>query len=297
MTTTAIANTTSRQISDPSVSFSNAITRAAHGLTLPEKRIVMLSVAKLDSMKPFVPGESPTVRVTAKEYAEMYDLDLNTAYDQLIIATKELFERKITFFSQSKNGTGTPKLRAAVRWVGGYKYQEGEGWAELGFWHEVVPYLMDLSAHFTTYKLKHASNLKSVYSWRLLEIFSQYKKNHWIELTIAEFCHAMNATDKMATDFNYIRRKIIDPAATELQDDNGWIINWKTIKKGRKVTGLRFDYLLPHESNIQKRGYTSDETIENADVKKPMKQIKSKKPKAVNNVKPVELGITFDLFS
>jgi plasmid replication initiation protein len=57
-----------------------------------------------------------------------------------------------------------------MRWVGRASYQEKEGWVELAFWHQVVPHLMGLRKQFTTYKLQQASALRSIYSWRLLEL-------------------------------------------------------------------------------------------------------------------------------
>lgn len=242
MTEIIITYPVDKQLCDPSVSFSNAITRSSHGLSLSEKRILMLAVSKLDSMKHFDQGESPTVRLTAKEYAEIFDVNSDIAYEQLIAAGKELNQRKITFFSQSKNEQEQLKLPLAISWVGDYKYHEGKGRAELRFWHEVIPYLMDLSSHFTTYKLRHASKLKSLYTWRMLEIFSQYKKNHWIEISVSEFRHAMDVPEKMANNYDYIRRRIIEPSMRELQKNIGLIIKFKPIKTDRKITSLRFEY-------------------------------------------------------
>ena len=65
------------------VTMSNALTRAAHGLTLAEKRIVASAVSKLDSRRVLPPGEVPRTRITAMEYAETFEVDLDTAYDQL----------------------------------------------------------------------------------------------------------------------------------------------------------------------------------------------------------------------
>jgi hypothetical protein len=65
------------------VTMSNALTRAGHGLTLAEKRIVAAAVSKLDSRRALPPGEVPRTRITAAEYAETFEVDLDTAYDQL----------------------------------------------------------------------------------------------------------------------------------------------------------------------------------------------------------------------
>lgn len=45
---------------------------------------------------------------------------------------------------------------------------------EVNFAPEVAPFLLGLRKEFTTYKLKHTAALRSVYSWRLMEMFAQY---------------------------------------------------------------------------------------------------------------------------
>ena len=50
----------------------NALTRAGHGLTLAEKRIIGCAVSKLDSYKAIRPGDVPITRITAAEYVEAF---------------------------------------------------------------------------------------------------------------------------------------------------------------------------------------------------------------------------------
>jgi len=52
----------------------------------------------------------------------------------------------------------------------------------------------------------------------------------------------MDASAKQQADFAAIRRKIIEPAVKELMDKDNWLIQWRPIKKGRKVAALRFDF-------------------------------------------------------
>ena len=118
------------------VTMSNALTRAAHGLTLAEKRIVASAVSKLDSRRVLPPGEVPRTRITAMEYAETFEVDLDTAYDQLQEAAKQLYKRSITFYepAHKRNGKPLPPTMVQMRWVGSVKYQKGEGWVELAWW-------------------------------------------------------------------------------------------------------------------------------------------------------------------
>lgn len=229
---------------DPKITMSNALIRAGHGLTLAEKRIVMLAVSKLDSRAPAPPSLSLQLRtkITAAEYAETFSVDANTAYEALQDAAKNLFERKITFFEPAYTRAGLPlkPIRNDMRWVGRCKYHEHAGWVELSWWPDLLPSLMGLKKQFTTYNLQQANALRSAYSWRLLELMMHYKDSGKAEYTIEDFCTSMDATEKQKSNFNNIKRRIIEPAVKELTEKDGWIIQWEPIKTGRKVTRIRF---------------------------------------------------------
>lgn len=227
------------------VTMSNALTRGAHGLTLAEKRIVASAVSKLDSRRILPPGEVPRTRITATEYAETFEVDLNTAYDQLQDAAKQLYKRSITFYepAHKRNGKPLPPTRVQMRWVGSVKYQDGEGWVELAWWPDLLRHLTGLQRQFTTYQLQQASALRSAYSWKLLELLMRFESTGWAEYTIEDFAASMDATEKQRENFANIRRKIIEPAVKELTEKDGWLIQWQPIKAGRKVKALRFTFM------------------------------------------------------
>jgi plasmid replication initiation protein len=226
------------------VTMTNALTRAGHGLTLSEKRLVMAAVSKLDSHRALKAGEVPRTRITAAEYSEIANVDMRTAYEALQTAAKNLFERKITFFEPAwkRNGKPLKPIRNDMRWVGRCKYHEGEGWVELSWWPDLLPHLTGLRKQFTTYQLQQASALRSVYSWRLLELLMRFKETGWAEYTIEDFKASVDAPASLS-DFGQVKRRIIDPAVKELTEKDGWIIQWRPIKAGRKVKAIRFDFM------------------------------------------------------
>lgn len=226
------------------VTMSNALTRAGHGLTLAEKRIVGIAVAKLDSRKVLGPGEVPTTKITAVEYAETFGVDAATAYSQLQTSAKQIYQRSITFYEAAHRRKGQPiePTRVTMRWVGSVRYHKGEGWVTVKWWPEILPHLTGLKKQFTTYQLEQASALRSAYSWRLLELLMRFESTGWAEYTIEDFAQAMDATNKQRADFAAIRRKIIEPAVRELIEKDGWLIDWKPIKRGRKVASVRFKF-------------------------------------------------------
>jgi len=227
------------------VTMSNALTRSGHGLTLAEKRIVASAVSKLDSRKKLQPGEVPKTRISATEYAETFDVDIDTAYNQLQSAAKKLYKRSITFYepAHKRNGSSLAPTMAQMRWVGAVKYQKGEGWVELSWWPDLLRHLVNLQSQFTTYQLQQASALRSRYSWKLLELLMRFKSTGHAKYNIEDFCISMDATEKQASDFAAIRRKIIEPAVKELQEKDDWLIQWIPVKSGRKVVSINFSFI------------------------------------------------------
>ncbi len=234
------------------VSMSNGIIRAAQGLSLPEKQIIMLSISKLDSRKFHGKNNLPRIRLTAAEMVEAYGIDQSDAYKYLKQAGAHLYERSLVFREQApsraKSGKEPGEVVMRCRWIGSQKYHDGEGWIEMVFWPEIIPHLTALKKRFTEYQMKQVAQLRSTYSWRLLELLMQFAGNDKetpngsVLIEIGDFHHAMEATEKQAANFNNIRRRIIEPAIKELQTKDNWLIDWKPIKRGRKVAQLQFRF-------------------------------------------------------
>lgn len=219
------------------VNMSNDLTTAAHNLTLGEKRIVMSCVAQLDSVR--LDAGRYKIKVSAMEFAETFKIDPKTAYQQMKGVAAKLYERSIKRAIETHKGIKITKHR----WVSSVTYHEGEGWLELGFSHEATPYLVALRGCHTSYKLEQASALRSVYSWRLLEMLMQFKTTGLLRTSVEEFCHAMETPETYKRNFKDLRNRVIEPAVKELQEKDNWIIQWEGKKRGgRKITGLEFRF-------------------------------------------------------
>lgn len=228
---------TEKNLAKRQVNISNNLTTAAHGLTLGEKRVVMSCVAQLDSIR--LDSGRYKIKMTALDFAETFKIEPKTAYEQLKDVAGRLYERSI------KRVIDTPKGKKIIkyRWVSSVTYHEGEGWIELGFSHEATPYLVALRGCHTSYKLEQASALRSVYSWRLLEMFMQFKSTGLLRIFINDFYHAMEVPETYKKNFKDLRSRVIEPAIKELREKDHWLIEWKGTKQGgRKITGLEFRF-------------------------------------------------------
>lgn len=214
---------------------SNYIVRSAQTLNLVEKRILMAGIAKLG-------GINKEIKLTAQEYAETYDVNIKTAYNELKSAVDTLMKRQLSW--QIKDGRKIGTRRTV--WVQGYDYFKDEGLVKFRFSEYIFPFLFELQNEFTKYQLKQAAALRSIHSWRLLELFEQMKDKKdgsgWLSMSIEEFWHAMEAKESHKKNFSDLRRWVIEPAIRELTEKDNWLIEWEARKRGRKVATLFFKF-------------------------------------------------------
>ena len=116
------------------VNMSNAVARSSQGLGLVEKRIIALGLAKTDSIPTAdmvkASREGWRIRFNAAEYAETYELDLNTAYEQMQTAGEQFLKKTITRIEKDQKGR---TIVHRYNWLTGTTYHKGEGWVEIRF--------------------------------------------------------------------------------------------------------------------------------------------------------------------
>jgi plasmid replication initiation protein len=217
------------------VNMSKVLAKAAHGLSLSQKRLIMYAVSRLDSI-----SEQPQqiiTRISAKEYAKAMGIEPCNAYRDLQDAADKLFGRYISLAYDTPKGREIEK----VHWVSSAKYQMGEGWVELRFTPELSPYITKLTqGNYISYKLQKAIGLRSHYSWRLLELLMQWPDTKRLFITLEDFRHALEIPEKYL--YADIRVHCIEKSVKELKKRVNLDINWKPIKEGRAVKSLQFSW-------------------------------------------------------
>jgi len=227
---------------DLQISMSNAVARAAQGLSLFEKRTVALAMGQTDSMSAQVLHKASiqgwSVRLTALDYAESWELSPTSAYEQLNEAAQALMHRQAAFKTETRRGQKITR----INWCGQSVYHEGEGWVEISFTPQIAPHLLGLRTKFTSYKLAQAGALRSLYAWRMLELFTSWQdKGKWT-VDVEDFADAVEAPDSCRKDFGNLRKRIIEPAIKELTEKDSWLIDWQPVKAGRRVSALHFTF-------------------------------------------------------
>lgn len=251
-------------ILDNQVTITNLAARAAQGFTLREKRLVMAGLSKFDSRKKknLITLQERTFKVTAMEYAELAQInDKPSAYKDLIAACEKLLHRHLRYSIITPKGV----KERVLQWVSSVTYHHGEGWVEFAIGEEVMPHVCELSKQFTRYRLRQTSELRSIYSWRLLEVLTSHNdgkdetKIKVKKISLEELKTALEIPDTYR--YCHIKERVIDPAVNELVNKDHWLIQWRPLKESRAVAAIEFTFSRNPQTNM-----FADEQWEEADI-------------------------------
>lgn len=207
----------------------NNLIEAGYKLSLEEQRLVLACISKLDSRLGVRVPDSITV--SAREYSEMFGIQLKNAYAQLREATNNLYERDIQLKGKKKT--------ERMRWVYSAIYNDGEGSVSLKFSPDIKPYLSQLNGMFTCYQLAHVASLRSPYSIRLYELLSQWRSKGERLIMIAELRSLLDLENKY-NKFHELKRWVIQPAVNDLNLLTDLKVTFDTQRTGRSISAIFF---------------------------------------------------------
>lgn len=142
-------------------------------------------------------------------------------------------------------GTGNAKQPwELIHWVSMARY-DGAGNLTLRLSDELKPYVLELSAWFTQYKLKHILSLSSFYALRLYELIKctdgrtgGYQSELVFDL---EDLRRVLGCEKKYTAFKDFRKRVIEVAVREINEKTDIYIIPTYRKNGRAVASVAFE--------------------------------------------------------
>ena len=224
-------------LSRTSVTVANPLNEACYSLTLAEKRIILVAIAKVDPTRSDLsPLGKITFNINAKEFAGVYRLSTTHAYTELKTAAKSLYERDIRISDGSF-------VIAHMRWVSYLEFDDVNNTLYLQWNEGILPYLSNLAkASFTKYKLINVTKLKTVNSIRLYELLVQYQNTQYLRrvITLEEFRFYLDLGTKYPVIKDLISR-VITPAVNEVDSNSNIKVKLSYKKVKNKIIAFIFD--------------------------------------------------------
>jgi plasmid replication initiation protein len=215
----------------------NQLIEASYRLTLNEQRVISACIAQVDSIAPLMATDK--FELSAKDFAKLFSISEKRAYGELQDIAKNLYQRSLTIHNPDPTQPKLKKLE--TRWISTIGYIPEDGKIFLHFSQGILPYLSELKEQFTKYELNQISGMKCIYAFRLYELLMQWKTKGSREIEI-EWLKKHFELDASYDRMDNLKRRIIDPAVKDINENSNYQVRWEQRKTGRKVTHLVFTF-------------------------------------------------------
>ncbi|WP_150140979.1 replication initiation protein [Candidatus Enterovibrio escicola] len=177
---------------------------------------------------------SKDMGISAREFAELMGIEPKNAHRDLYRAADRLFDAVITIKEDGKI--------SRLRWVQkSVEKHAGEGAITFVWSDDVVKYISQLQARFTSYKLQNIALLQSSHSIRIYELLMRFKTTGQRTINLDDFKLALGIEDKYP-QFQDLNKRVIKPSLDELNVRSDLSVSVDFIKNGRKIAGLAFNF-------------------------------------------------------
>ncbi|WP_299011866.1 replication initiation protein [uncultured Shewanella sp.] len=210
---------------------SNLLVDASYALSAQAQKLVLACLSKIDSRK----KATKEMTLTASEFSNLMGIDLSNAHRELYKAADSLFKSTIKIKTELEE--------IEIYWIQKKaKKLRGQGKITLVWSDDVIKYISSLKNHFTTYKLRQIANLQSSHSIRIYELLMRYNNTTKERLICVDDFRSALGVEEKYLEFKALNRNVIKPAINELNKKSDIYVTYETIKKGRSVAAIFFEF-------------------------------------------------------
>ncbi len=217
---------------------SNRLIEAIQTLSLVEARLLQLAIVDARETGFGLSPEKP-LELSARRYANAFNVTDDAAYLALIEAEDSLFKRQFTLTNSDGSTTKS-------RWIQDANYRKGEGRIFVTLTRVVIQEVIRIDGveqYFTQYRLEQTSKLSSVYAIRLYELLMKWQSvgktpvfkletfRAQLGLGVNEYCRMGN-----------FKARVLDLAVEQINKYSDIKVKYEQEKTGRKIEGFKFSF-------------------------------------------------------
>ncbi len=229
----------------------NDLITARYDLDIDGFRALTLMLSKADQRL-----ENPGwIEITTHEFQCMFDINKKNVWRSMIKATKSLSKSQITFHEIN----GKRESFTVMNWLSKCNYEKVNGKytairAKLN--PELDEFLFNIKRNFSWCFLNAIRKVKTLMSFRIYMYILSHKSHprckrdgfFEVDITIDDFRTLFPDSSKRFVD---LKRKTIEPAVHDINENTDISVHFEPIRQGRMVTGLRFG-CVEEKATIQK---------------------------------------------
>lgn len=219
---------------------SNKVIEASYRLTLNEQRLVLACIQQIKPKQSIT--EASRFTVSALEFAKLYDISSDRAYDELQTVAERLYERSVTINDPDPDDPSIAYTK--TRWITSIGYKPKQGQIVLRFSHRMIPYIAMLHSHFTQYDLAAVANMRSTYGVRFYELFKCWTYGNLSgqkEIAVTEL-KGLLELDNQYTAIKDFKKYVVDLAIQDINEHSDMTASYTQRKQGRVVSHFTFQF-------------------------------------------------------
>ena len=216
---------------------SNELIMASYAMTVNEQRVLISCISQIDSRQTLA-GEA-VFRLSVEQARDLFYTkgDQRHAYRDLKEACERLFERKVRIDLPDNKELLTRFVQSVV-------FDPDNGHADIRFAKEILPYLSQLEANFTKYRLENVVQLTSFHAIRIYELIVSWagQGQFYKEMLIDDFRMLLGLGEKYKQN-GELKRFVIDKAIEQINENTDFELDiaFKKSKRTFKWIQLRFN--------------------------------------------------------
>ena len=225
-----------RDIKDTHASIANKILNSCYSLSVMEKRVILMVLARINSTD--IVTSTDWYSMSVEDYAQLVGVSKQSAYEILKEEHTRLYDRTITL-----KGLTTPKSVRHFRWIQSVEFLPDTHEIRLRWSEEVIPFISELKGGFTRLLLEDTAKIDFIYANRLYDFIYQHKFRGLfgkIPTTVEEIITRWEVPES-CRPYKVLKSKILLPAIAELHKEHLVYIELRE-KQKRNIKDIEFTY-------------------------------------------------------
>lgn len=226
---------------DKWVVMQNRLLHAISHLTLNERRLILVLSPIIREQISKDPNQQVFI-LKVRDYVNTYQLKHKNYYAELEKTAASIQQKLIEFWNFNENHKVNSKIR--LSWVTKGEYIENKGQIYLEFHKDVIEMLtlFDKANPFTKYQKDWITKL-GVYGIVLLELIlsCMYQSHKNKSFKVSYLREKFDCVETYPSFFDF-KKKVIDKAISEIQNNTPIRITYVQKKEGRTITDLVFSF-------------------------------------------------------
>lgn len=241
------------------VSQSNDLVLATYSMSTKEKQLLLACISQIDSREGAREITKQTkFTITVEQikdafYSTRYDKNL---FRDLSDVSARLQDRKVTIHIAEGD-------KLVTNFVSAVRFQKPKGRVILTFAEDILPYLTELKANFTKYRLIEISQLSSTHAIRLYELIVCWTGLYSFEkeFELDDFRYVMGVSGKYK-QFGQLKESVIDKAITEINEHTNFNVSVEYRKVGRTFVSMKLKFYKKSLEKLEdKKGGISEDML------------------------------------